>query len=236
MTSLSNKAILSGADNRPPMLEKNMYDSWKSRIELYMLNRPNGRMILESVEQGMTVPHGNNVFDYTIREKNGVNILKSTDEGPFQIGTVRETLAEGDEGALHLEKPFTTNMFGLQAHQRHAKHQDDHVQNAVEFQVCNNMLPERGRFVTAVKLNKGLRDSNSNQLYAYLKQNEAHANENKMMLDRFTQHTIDPLALMSNVSHQQYFLQSSTTPPSTYVQLHFSETINLIQDFLQQKT
>nr|GEX26072.1 retrovirus-related Pol polyprotein from transposon TNT 1-94 [Tanacetum cinerariifolium] len=41
-----------GADNRPPMLEKNMYDSWKSRIELYMLNRPNGRMILESVEQG----------------------------------------------------------------------------------------------------------------------------------------------------------------------------------------
>nr|GEY89851.1 hypothetical protein [Tanacetum cinerariifolium] len=29
-----------------------MYDSWKSRIELYMLNRPHGRMILESVEQG----------------------------------------------------------------------------------------------------------------------------------------------------------------------------------------
>nr|GFB64732.1 integrase, catalytic region, zinc finger, CCHC-type, peptidase aspartic, catalytic [Tanacetum cinerariifolium] len=52
MTSLSDKAILSGADNRPPMLEKNMYDSWKSRIEIYMLNRPNGRMILESVEQG----------------------------------------------------------------------------------------------------------------------------------------------------------------------------------------
>nr|GEW04486.1 hypothetical protein [Tanacetum cinerariifolium] len=41
-----------GADNRPPMLEKNMYDSWKSRIELYMLNCPNGRMILESVKQG----------------------------------------------------------------------------------------------------------------------------------------------------------------------------------------
>nr|GFD47656.1 putative reverse transcriptase domain-containing protein [Tanacetum cinerariifolium] len=26
--------------------------SWKSRMELYMLNRPYGRMILESVEQG----------------------------------------------------------------------------------------------------------------------------------------------------------------------------------------
>nr|GEY21255.1 retrovirus-related Pol polyprotein from transposon TNT 1-94 [Tanacetum cinerariifolium] len=52
MASLADKAILSGADNRPPMLEKDMYDSWKSRMELYMLNRPHGRMILESVEQG----------------------------------------------------------------------------------------------------------------------------------------------------------------------------------------
>ncbi|GKB40768.1 hypothetical protein Tco_0885710 [Tanacetum coccineum] len=45
-----DKAILSGADNRPPMLEKDMYDSWKSRMELYMMNRQHGRMILESVE------------------------------------------------------------------------------------------------------------------------------------------------------------------------------------------
>nr|GEZ95592.1 hypothetical protein [Tanacetum cinerariifolium] len=52
MVSLADKAILSGADNRPPMLEKDMYDSWKSRMELYMLNRQHGRMILESVEQG----------------------------------------------------------------------------------------------------------------------------------------------------------------------------------------
>nr|GEX86801.1 integrase, catalytic region, zinc finger, CCHC-type, peptidase aspartic, catalytic [Tanacetum cinerariifolium] len=50
MTSLADKAILLGADNRPPMLEKNMYDSWKSRMELYMLNIQHGRMILESVE------------------------------------------------------------------------------------------------------------------------------------------------------------------------------------------
>nr|GEV01082.1 hypothetical protein [Tanacetum cinerariifolium] len=50
MTSLADKAILSGADNRPPMLEKDVYDSWKSKMELYMLNRQHGRMILELVE------------------------------------------------------------------------------------------------------------------------------------------------------------------------------------------
>nr|GEU49427.1 hypothetical protein [Tanacetum cinerariifolium] len=52
MTSLADKAILSGTDNRPPILEKDMYDSWKRRMELYMLNRQHGQMILESVESG----------------------------------------------------------------------------------------------------------------------------------------------------------------------------------------
>nr|GFC96821.1 hypothetical protein [Tanacetum cinerariifolium] len=52
MASFTDKAILSGAENCPPMLEKDMYDSWKSRMELYMLNRQHGRMILESVEHG----------------------------------------------------------------------------------------------------------------------------------------------------------------------------------------
>ncbi|GJX80659.1 hypothetical protein Tco_0328808 [Tanacetum coccineum] len=52
MATLADKAILSGADNRPPMLEKVMYDSWKSIMELYMMNRQHGRMIIESVENG----------------------------------------------------------------------------------------------------------------------------------------------------------------------------------------
>ncbi|GJX22028.1 hypothetical protein Tco_0226473 [Tanacetum coccineum] len=44
--------IITGADNRPPMLEKAIYDSWKSRMELYIENRENGRMILNSVLNG----------------------------------------------------------------------------------------------------------------------------------------------------------------------------------------
>nr|GEW12086.1 integrase, catalytic region, zinc finger, CCHC-type, peptidase aspartic, catalytic [Tanacetum cinerariifolium] len=50
MTTLTDKAILSDSDNRPPMLEKDMYDSWKSIMELHMMSRQHGRMILESVE------------------------------------------------------------------------------------------------------------------------------------------------------------------------------------------
>ncbi|GKD70741.1 hypothetical protein Tco_1324831 [Tanacetum coccineum] len=63
----------------------------------------------------------------------------------------------------------------------------------------NNMLPEWGIFVTAVKLNRGLRDSNHDQLYAYLKQHEAH----------------------------QDYSQSSTTPPSTHLQPYFVDNTQL---------
>ncbi|GJZ47422.1 integrase, catalytic region, zinc finger, CCHC-type containing protein [Tanacetum coccineum] len=50
MTTLADKAILSGFENRPPMLEKDMYDSCKSKMELYIMNKQHGRMILKSIE------------------------------------------------------------------------------------------------------------------------------------------------------------------------------------------
>nr|GEY41683.1 hypothetical protein [Tanacetum cinerariifolium] len=173
-------------------------------------------------------------------KENGVNILKSIDEGPYQIGTVRETLAESTEGAPQFgpERPRVysdltpeekdrynadiqaTNILlqGLPKdiytlinyytdakdiwdnHKRESIH-DYYVQFAklindmrnikmtmsrmhLNSKFVNNMLPEWGRFVTVVKLNRGLRDSNYDQQYAYLKQRETHAKENKMMLER----------------------------------------------------
>nr|GEX93083.1 retrovirus-related Pol polyprotein from transposon TNT 1-94 [Tanacetum cinerariifolium] len=61
-----------GADNRTPMLEKYMYDSWKSIIELYMLNRQHGRMILESIENGPLL--------WPTVEENGVTTPKKYSE------------------------------------------------------------------------------------------------------------------------------------------------------------
>ncbi|GJY54229.1 integrase, catalytic region, zinc finger, CCHC-type containing protein [Tanacetum coccineum] len=66
--TLTEYMILSGADNRPPMLDKDLYDSWKSRMELYMQNRENGRMILESVEPGPLI--------WPTVEENGVIRIK----------------------------------------------------------------------------------------------------------------------------------------------------------------
>ncbi|GJV08750.1 retrovirus-related pol polyprotein from transposon TNT 1-94 [Tanacetum coccineum] len=147
-----------------------------------------------------SVPGEENGSVYIIR----VNILKSIDEGPFQMGTIRDTLAKGIEGAQQL--------------------------GPERARVYSDLSPEdkdRTKEKPFTTTMSGLRDSNYDQLYDYLKQHEAHANENKMMLDRFTQHTVDPLALMSNVSHQQYYSQSSTTPPSTHVQPHFADNNQL---------
>ncbi|GJR60755.1 hypothetical protein Tco_1502917 [Tanacetum coccineum] len=72
MATLADKAILSGTDNHPPMLEKDMYDSWKRRMELYMMNRQHGRMILESVENGPLI--------WPMMKENGVTRLKKYSE------------------------------------------------------------------------------------------------------------------------------------------------------------
>nr|GEU96240.1 hypothetical protein [Tanacetum cinerariifolium] len=173
-------------------------------------------------------------------KENGVNILKSIDEGPYQMGTVREPIAEGTEGAPQLAKDIYT----LINHYTDAKDIWDNVKMLLEgseltkedresqlyddFEHFRQHKEESihdyyGRFVTAVKLSRGLRDSNYDQLYAYLKQHETHAKENKMMLERFSHHTVDPLALMSNVSNLQHYSPSFSTSSSTQVPQHLAD-------------
>ncbi|GJZ55792.1 hypothetical protein Tco_0610985 [Tanacetum coccineum] len=71
MANLSEDIQCAGSDTRPPMLDRTDFTSWQQRIRLYCRGK-----------------------------ENGVNILKSIDEGPFQMRIFLETLAEGTEGAL----------------------------------------------------------------------------------------------------------------------------------------
>ncbi|GJX28190.1 hypothetical protein Tco_0236269 [Tanacetum coccineum] len=105
------------------------------------------------------------------------------------------------------EKPFKLNEM------RNIKMTMPRMQLNSKF--VNNMLPEWSRFITEVKLNRGLKESNFDKLYAYLKQHEVHSNENRTMMERFLQPTNDPLALVSNASVQQYPTQSSKSPQSS---------------------
>nr|GEV96055.1 hypothetical protein [Tanacetum cinerariifolium] len=55
MTTLAEHIIVAGAENRPLMLEKSMYDSWVSRIRLFIKGKKHGRMMLDSIDNGPLV-------------------------------------------------------------------------------------------------------------------------------------------------------------------------------------
>ncbi|GKA78436.1 hypothetical protein Tco_0784973 [Tanacetum coccineum] len=154
------------------MLDRTNFASWQQRIRLYCRGK-----------------------------ENGVNILKSIDEGPFYIGTTRDTLAEGTEGAQQLGperaqvysdlspedkdrynadiratnillQGLPKDIYSLINRYTDAKDIWDNVKMLLEgskltkedresqlmqlnSKFVNNMLPEWGRFVTTVKLNRG---------------------------------------------------------------------------------
>ncbi|GJZ05983.1 integrase, catalytic region, zinc finger, CCHC-type containing protein [Tanacetum coccineum] len=245
------------------------------------------------------IPAHQRIRLHCLGKDNGENIMKSITEGPFQMGTMRDTLTEGGEGALHLGpvrarvfadlsaedkerykadiratnillQGIPKDIYTLINHFTDAKDIWDNVKMILEgseltkddresqlydefehfcqikgepihvyyvrftklindmrnikmtmprmqlnSKFVNNMLPEWSRFITEVKLNRGLKESNFDRLYAYLKQHEVHANENKMMMERFIQPTNDPLALVSNASNQKYPTQSSESSQSS---------------------
>nr|GEY64825.1 retrotransposon protein, putative, Ty3-gypsy subclass [Tanacetum cinerariifolium] len=86
---------------RPPMLDRTDFASCQQRIRLYCRGK-----------------------------ENGVNILKSIDEGPYQMGTVRETLAKSTEGAPQFGLP--KDIYSLINHYTDAKDIWDNVKMPLE--------------------------------------------------------------------------------------------------------
>nr|GEV20083.1 hypothetical protein [Tanacetum cinerariifolium] len=87
---------------------------------------------LSFLDIGLTLHHGNNAFIGIVDEKKiGVNILKSIDVGPFQMGMFRETLAEGEEGAFYLgsERPRVYSDFSPEEKDRVVVHNVQGRQN-----------------------------------------------------------------------------------------------------------
>ncbi|GJY19386.1 hypothetical protein Tco_0390877 [Tanacetum coccineum] len=200
MTTLADKAILSGADNRPPMLEKYMYDSWKSTMELYMLNRQHGRMILESVENGPLI--------WLSIEENGATNIILQGLAPEVYALVRnhkvtkelweriQLLMQGtsltrQERECKLYDEFDKFVYkkGETLHEFYLRfslllnNMNIYNMKLEQFQVntkfLNTLPPEWSKFVTDVKLVRDLHTTNIDQLHAYLGQHEFHANEAK---------------------------------------------------------
>ncbi|GJY32040.1 hypothetical protein Tco_0415535 [Tanacetum coccineum] len=189
--NLAEYIILSGADNRPPMLDKDLYDSWKSRMELYMQNREHGRMILESVENGPLI--------WPTVEENGVIRTNKYAE----LSAAEKIQADYDMKATNIIlQGLLADIYSLMNHHRVAKDLWEKVQLLMQGTSLTNQEREcklydafdkfthikgeslHNKFVTDVKLVKDLHTTNFDQLHAYLEQHELHANEVRLLRER----------------------------------------------------
>ncbi|GJU96783.1 hypothetical protein Tco_1321539 [Tanacetum coccineum] len=226
------------------MLDKDLYDSWKSIMELYMQNREHGRMILESVEHGPLI--------WPTIEENGVTRTKKY----VELSAAEKIQADYDMKATNIIlQGLPADIYLLVNHHRVAKDlwergeslhkyylrftqlindMNIYKMKMEQFQVntkfLNSLPPEWSKFVTDVKLVKDLHTTKFDQLHAYLEQHELHANEVRIMRE----HNQDPLALVANHqmtpphfnTHQSSYnnphLQQQF-PPSQYGSIHLTQ-------------
>ncbi|GKA44584.1 retrovirus-related pol polyprotein from transposon TNT 1-94 [Tanacetum coccineum] len=189
------------------MLDKDLYDSWKSRMELYMQNREHGRKILELVEHGPLI--------WPTVKENGVIRTKKYAE----LSAAEKIQADCDMKATNIIfQGLPANIYSLLINDMNI-YKMKMEQFQVNTKFLNSLPPEWSKFVTDVKLVKDLHTSNFDQLHAYLEQHELHVNEVCIMRER----NQDPLAFVAN---QQMTPPHFNTYQSPYnnpqLQQHFS--------------
>ncbi|GJT85473.1 retrovirus-related pol polyprotein from transposon TNT 1-94 [Tanacetum coccineum] len=174
MANLSEDIQCASFDTRPPMLDITDFASWKQRNRLYCCGK-----------------------------ENGVNILKSIDEGPFQMGTFREAPAEENEDKdgynanIHatniLLQGLQKDIYTLINHHTDAKDIWDNVKMLMKgseltkedresqlYDDFEHFRQNKGETIydyyvrfVTAVTYRGACGSNYDQLYAYLKQHKA---------------------------------------------------------------
>ncbi|GKD45462.1 hypothetical protein Tco_1270107 [Tanacetum coccineum] len=117
MTTLAEFMIIVGANNHPPMLEKSLYDSWKIRMELYIENWENRRMILNSLQSGTLVWP-------TVVEEDGTTRIKKYEE----LSVAEKLQADYDLKATNIIlQGLPPNMYAIVNHHKVSKEIWDRV-------------------------------------------------------------------------------------------------------------
>ncbi|GKE70703.1 hypothetical protein Tco_1528775, partial [Tanacetum coccineum] len=152
--TLAEDMILSGADNRPPMLDKDLYHSWKENgvtttkkyVELSAAEKIQADCDMKATNiilQGLPADIYSLVSHHRVAKDlwERVQLL-------MQVTSLTKQ-----------EREFNTKFL-------------------------NNLPPEWIKFVIDVKLVKDLHTTNFDQLHAYLEQHEIHANEARLLRER----------------------------------------------------
>nr|GEX82995.1 hypothetical protein [Tanacetum cinerariifolium] len=228
------------------MLVKSMYDSWASRIRLFIKGKKHGRIMLDSIDNGPLV--------YPTVEENG----QTRPMKYFKLTKAQQLKDDCDVQATNIIlHGLLLNVYALVNHQEAAKDIWDRVKmlmkgTELSYQECECRLynlfdnftyvQEWSKFITDVKLAKSLYTTNYDQLYADFSQHKRHANEVLIMRERYS----DPLALHGEdpiecINKAMAFLSAvvSRFPPSnnqlrTYSNPRYQATIQDARVTVQQ--
>ncbi|GJR27465.1 hypothetical protein Tco_1103697 [Tanacetum coccineum] len=213
------------SENYPPMLNKENYVSWSSRLPCYAKSRPNGKLIYNSIINGpyvrrmipepgdaaRTVPIPETFHEQTNDELMEAEIKQmEVDDQAIQtilLDFPEDIYAAVDSCETAKEIWFTSTDGELieSYYHRFSKLMNDFKRNkhflekiASNLKFLNNLQPEWSRHVTIVHQTKDLHTTYYTQLYDFLKYNQKEVDE--LRAERLVK-TQDPLAL-KNVRNQ----------------------------------
>nr|GEZ02633.1 hypothetical protein [Tanacetum cinerariifolium] len=225
-----------GSEIRPPMLHKENYVPWSSRLLCYAKSRPNGKLIHNSIINGPYVrrmipePEGDDQAIQTILLGLfediyvDVNSCKTAQEIWLRV----QQMMKGSDIGIQEKKAklfnkwerFTSNegesiesyyhcFLKLMNDLKQNKHFSEKIASNLKF--LNNLQPEWSRHVTIVHQTKDLHTADYTQLYDFLKYNQKKVDELKAKRLVKIQ---DPLALIANSNNPYAFLAPHQDQPS----------------------
>ncbi|GKE77653.1 hypothetical protein Tco_1543773, partial [Tanacetum coccineum] len=220
MTTLAEHIIVAGAENRPPMLKKSI--RWTYSIKKYS-ELTEAQQLQDDCDVQAT-----NIIIHSLPPD--VYALVNHQEAAKDIWDKVKLLMKGTKLSYQERKCHLYNLFDkfasvqgetlYECYWRFSQLINDmHTigmtmqQVQVNTKFLNALLPEWSKFVTDVKLAKSLYTTNYDQLYAYLSQHERHANEVRLMRERYP----DPLALVAN---SQTLYNPSQSPQRSVPTMH----------------
>ncbi|GJR31167.1 hypothetical protein Tco_0027504 [Tanacetum coccineum] len=231
-----------GFENCPPMLNKENYVPWSSRLLWYAKSIPNGKLIYNSIMNGPYVRHGK-LTEKELKQVEADNQAIQT----ILLGLLEDIYAAVDSCETTQEIWFTsTDGESIESYYhcfsklmndfKRNKHFPEKIASNLKF--LNKLQPEWIPHVTIVHQTKDLHTADYTQLYDFLKYNQKEVDE--LRAERLGK-THNPLALMAN-SHNPFnylVFHQDQASPSTYMQQpqpnnNYNPQPSFNQNYMQQ--
>nr|GEV34501.1 hypothetical protein [Tanacetum cinerariifolium] len=252
-----------GSENRSSMLNKDNYVPWSSHIIRYARSIPNGKMIVDSIENGpyvrrmiaspgepdlpVLVPES---FHEQTDEELTETDIKRIDVDDQAIQTILLGLPEDVYVAVdsceiakeiweRVRQMMKGSDIGEQKKRQSSSMNRKSSQNiALNLKFLNNLKPEWKRHVTIVRQTENLHEADFTQIYDFLKMNQDEVNE--LRAERLAK-SHDPLALMAHsqssynfpTTHKDQSSSSTHSQQSFPINNKYNPQPSLNQNFMQ---